>query len=149
MSNFLKKNWLYILIVLLLIIGSYFALNKEGMSLERICYNRESDGAKICVKGDSSCTYFPDGTSKCTQGKRVCSQFTNCSECTDTNNKPLGGRCFWNPSKNTCGSRLEKGFTPLCKNKNNGKMAQTYLPVVTLLPTSSLTNAAPINSFLL
>jgi hypothetical protein len=149
MTNFLKKNWLWILIVLLLIIGSYFALNKEGMSLESVCYNRESDGAKICTKGDSSCTYFPDGTSKCTQGKRVCSQFTNCDECTDTNNKPLGGRCFWNPTKSICGSRLEKGFLPSCKNKTK-MQTQTYVPVITLLPTSTLADAAaPINSFLL
>jgi hypothetical protein len=157
MSNFLKKNSLWIFIILILIIGGFYAINNaEGMALERLCYNRESDGAKICVKGDSSCTYFPDGTSKCTQGKKDCNQYTNCADCTDKNNKPLGGRCYWNSSKNICGSRLEKGFTPFCRNQtqtqmqNNGSMGQTYLPVVTLLPTSTLANgAASLNSYLL
>jgi hypothetical protein len=148
MNNFLKKNKFWILIVFILIIGSYFVINKEGMSLERLCYNRESDGAKICIKGDSSCTYFPDGTSKCTQGKRDCSEFTNCSDCTDKNNK--GGSCYWNPFKSVCGSSLEKGFSPFCKNpyQNNNKMqTPLYVPIITLLPTSTLANAAPINQF--
>lgn len=148
MSNFLKKNRFWILIVLLFIIGSYFVLNKEGMSLESVCYYRKSDGAKICVKGDSSCTYYPDGTTKCTQGKRVCSQFTNCGDCTDTNNKPLGGRCFWNPKQSICSSRLEKGFLPSCRIQPQ-MQRQAYVPVITLLPTTTLTNAAPLNSYLL
>ena len=154
MSNFLKKNGVLIFIILILIIGGVYAVNIEGMSLERLCYNRESDGAKICVKGDSSCTYFPDGTTTCTQGKKVCNQFTNCAECTDKNNKPLEGSCYWNPSKSICGSRLVKGFMPFCRNQNqnqnNGTMGQMYVPVVTLLPTSTLASAAaPLNSYLI
>lgn len=151
MLNILKKNWLLIFIIVLLFIGSVFAVNDEGMSLERLCYVRESDGAKICMKGDSSCTYFSDGTSKCTQGKNVCSQFTSCAECTDKNAKPLGGTCYWNNSENKCGSTLETGYSPFCKNPNTNtntnQMNNSYIPVISLLPTNSFSNAAPSNYY--
>jgi len=143
MKNMLKKNWIWIFILVILLGGGYFALNnEEGMSLERLCYTRETDGARICVKGESSCTYFSDGTSKCTQGKNVCSNFTSCAECNDKNTMPLGGRCFWNSVTNTCSSKLEKDSSPSC-NKNIGQMP-AYLPVISLIPTTSLSNSAPI-----
>ena len=146
------KNWplILIIVIVILFIGSYFAFNnEEGMSLERICYTRESDGAKICIKGDSSCTFYPDGTTKCTQGKRVCSQFTNCASCTDPNGKPLGGSCYWNNTLRKCGSKLQQGYSPNCRKPvANGQM-YSYVPVISLLPTTALTNAAPINSYLL
>ena len=159
------KNWFLILIVIVILLGgSYSAFNNnEGMSLERICYTRESDGAKICMKGDSSCTYFPDGTTKCTQGKLECNQFTNCPSCTDRNNKPLGGRCYWNYDQSKCSSKLEQGYSPNCGNPVNQQMYSgqmysgemysgqmySFVPVISLLPTTTLSNAAPINSYLL
>jgi hypothetical protein len=161
------KNWplILIIVIVILFIGSYFAFNnEEGMSLERICYTRESDGAKICIKGDSSCTFYPDGTTKCTQGKRVCSEFTNCASCTDPNNKPLGGSCYWNNIESKCGSKLQQGYSPSCikpvvgwlnsympqyNTPQYNNTPQSYIPIVSLLPTTGLTNAAPINSYLL
>jgi hypothetical protein len=147
MKNLLNKNWFLIFILFILLGGGYFAFNNnEGMSLERLCYTRESDGAKICTKGDTSCIYFPDGTSKCTQGKRTCSQFTSCAECTDKNTKPFGSRCYWNNSESKCGSKLKKGYSPFCKNKNISQI-NSYVPVISLLPTTSLSNAAPANYY--
>ena len=151
MKNFFKKNWFWILLILIILFGGYFAFNNnEGMTLERLCYTRESDGARICVKGETSCTYFSDGSSKCTQGKNICNQFTSCASCTDKNAKPLGGRCYWNNSKNTCSSKLEEGSLPYCMNPNMNQkigIAPAYLPVITLLPTTAFSNASPINSY--
>jgi len=148
MKNILNKNWICIFILVILLGGGYFAFNNnEGMSLERLCYTRESDGAKICTKGDTSCIYFSDGSSKCTQGKNVCNEFTSCAECTDKNAKPLGGRCFWNSSINKCSSKLEKGYSPFCKQQNTNKV-YSYVPVISLLQTNALSyNAAPANYY--
>ena len=147
MKNILKKSWICIFILGILLIGSYFAMNNnEGMSLERLCYTRETDGAKICVKGETSCIYFSDGTKNCTQGKNYCNQFTSCEECNDKNAKPLGDRCYWNNSENKCGSKLEKGYSPFCKKQNTGE-SYSYIPVISLIPTSSLSNSAPANYY--
>jgi hypothetical protein len=160
MKNMLKKNWIWIFIIVILLSGGYFAFNNnEGMSLERLCYVRKSDGANICVQGDTSCTYFPDGSSKCTQPKRTCSQFSRCDECTDKNTKPIGSPCFWNNNERKCGSKLEKGYSDSCKNINNSGMSNsgmsnsgmsnsgmnTYIPLISFIPTTSLSNAAPLN----
>ena len=148
MKNTLNKNWILILIIVVLLGGGLLALNNyEGMSLERLCYTRESDGAKICTKGNSSCTYFPDGSSKCTQGKRECNQFTNCDSCTDPNNKPLGGRCYWNNNQSKCGPKLGKGYLPYCMKPVSNSQINSYVPVISLLPTTTLTNAAQSNYY--
>lgn len=149
MKNMLNKNFIWILIIVILLGGGYFAFNNnEGMSLERLCYTRESDGAKICTKGDTSCIYFSDGSSKCTQGKRTCDQFTSCAECTDKNTKQFGSDCYWNNAESKCGPKLEKGYSPFCKNKNkNNDEKMSYIPVISLLPTSSLSNSAPSNYY--
>ena len=153
----LNKNLIWIFIIVILLGGGYFAFNNsEGMSLERLCYVRKFDGAKICVKGDTSCTYFSDGSSRCTQAKRTCSQFTRCDKCTDKNTKPIGRPCFWNNNERKCGSKLEKGYSSSCKNINNGRInngrinngrINSYVPVISFLPTTSLSNAAPANYY--
>jgi hypothetical protein len=162
MKNILKKNWIWIFIIVILLSGGYFAFNNnEGMSLERLCFVRKSDGVKICVKGDTSCTYFPDGSSKCTQANRKCNQFTTCASCVDKDTKPVGAKCFWNNNERKCGSKLENGYSDSCKNINNGRMnngrmnngrmnngnKNSYVPVISFLPTTSLLNAAPANYY--
>ena len=148
MKNMLNKNWIWIFIIVILLSGGYFAFsNSEGMTLERLCYIRESDGAKICIKGETSCIYFSDGSSKCSQGKNYCNELTSCAECTDKNAKPLGGNCFWNNDMKKCGSELETGYSPFCENKNTYDKTYSYIPIISLLPTSSLLNSAPANYY--
>ena len=156
----LKKSLFWLFIIVILLVGGYFAINNEGMSLERLCYTRESDGTKICIKGDTTCTYLKDGTTNCTSKKNACSLFTNCDECTDKN-ALFGGRCYWNRVEKKCSSELKNGYSPFCNGRRynydmpndkmtkhymqNYDMQNSYIPVISLLPTTSFLNAATIN----
>jgi hypothetical protein len=140
------KIWFWLIITLLVLVGSYLLLSREGMTTKENCYTN-SNGYKVCVSNALTCVNTPDGGRYCStnQGVTSCTQYKSCDECVNGMTKSSDSKCYWNKDSNKCGSFLDNGYASTCPiippadNKNSVPTplpARLPTPLPTPLPTS-------------
>ena len=109
------KIWFWLIITLLVLVGSYLLLSREGMTTEENCYTN-SNGYKVCVSNALTCVNTPDGGRYCStnQGVTSCTQYKSCDECVNGMTKSSDSKCYWNKDSNKCGSFLDNGYASTC-----------------------------------
>jgi len=135
-----KSNiiWFWLIITLLVLVGSYLILDREGLEMEENCYIN-SNGDKVCVSSAITCKNTSDGGKDCKNNDDVnsCSQYKNCDDCTK--------KCYWNDVDKKCGAFLDPGYSTKCD--------RPFIPPTTTNPitanpttaTNPITTTNPIN----
>jgi hypothetical protein len=144
------KIWFWLIITLLVLVGSYFLLSREGMTIEENCYTN-SNGYKVCVSNAVTCVNTPDGGRYCStnQGATSCTQYKSCDECVNGMTKKSTSKCYWNKDSNKCGSFLDNGYASTCPiippvdDKNSDPVPVT--DPVTAPVTDPVTDPVPAN----